>query len=162
MPEAGALSHIDISVGYPQRSIPFYDALLTALGYRRWQIDMPENWDIEELDDAVSLFNPDSSGTLLISTIKEDEIISDEYLEELVSDHIDAGADLHDVECGEFDGVSCCYEADAGYWCEWYLRHGAIMLFVTYDCALEDEGNEDDLVDSMLETLAIVHRANIH
>jgi glyoxylase I family protein len=42
MPEAGALSHIDISVGYPQRSIPFYDALLTALGYRRWQIDMPE------------------------------------------------------------------------------------------------------------------------
>lgn len=42
MPPTGSLSHIDISVGYPQRSIPFYDALLTALGYRRWNIDHPD------------------------------------------------------------------------------------------------------------------------
>ena len=127
-----------------------------------WQIDLPEDWVLETDDDAVSLFNPDSSGTLMISTIKEDEIISDEYLEELVTEHLDAGADLQEVECGEFDGVSCCYEADEGYWCEWFLRHGTIMLFVTYDCALDDEGKEDDMVDSMLESLSIVHRVNIH
>jgi glyoxylase I family protein len=42
MPTTGPLSHIDISVGYPERSIPFYDALLTALGYRRWKIASPE------------------------------------------------------------------------------------------------------------------------
>ena len=41
MPLNGALSHIDISVGYPQASIPFYDALLTALGFKRWAIDLP-------------------------------------------------------------------------------------------------------------------------
>lgn len=39
---SGPLSHIDISVGYPERAIPFYDALLTALGYRRWNVDSPE------------------------------------------------------------------------------------------------------------------------
>jgi catechol 2,3-dioxygenase-like lactoylglutathione lyase family enzyme len=37
----GALSHIDISVGYPSRSIPFYDAFFTALGYRRWVVKLP-------------------------------------------------------------------------------------------------------------------------
>jgi glyoxylase I family protein len=42
MPVSGPLSHIDISVGYPQKSIPFYDALLTAIGYRRWRVDHPE------------------------------------------------------------------------------------------------------------------------
>ncbi len=42
MPVTGPLNHIDISVGYPERSIPFYDALLKALGYRRWRIDAPE------------------------------------------------------------------------------------------------------------------------
>ena len=42
MPVTGPLSHIDISVGYPGRSIPFYDALLTSIGYRRWRIDHPE------------------------------------------------------------------------------------------------------------------------
>lgn len=42
MPVSGPLSHIDISVGYPERSIPFYHALLTTLGYRRWSLSDPE------------------------------------------------------------------------------------------------------------------------
>lgn len=42
MATTGPLSHIDISVGYPDRSIAFYHALLTALGYRRWQMSHPE------------------------------------------------------------------------------------------------------------------------
>lgn len=42
MPVTGPLSHIDISVGYPEKSIPFYHALLTALGYRRWHVDDPQ------------------------------------------------------------------------------------------------------------------------
>ncbi|MCZ6888470.1 MAG: VOC family protein [Gammaproteobacteria bacterium] len=39
---AGFLSHIDFSVAYPQKSIRFYDALLTALGYTRWRSEDPE------------------------------------------------------------------------------------------------------------------------
>ena len=35
MSVTGPLSHLDISVGYPARSIAFYDALLTALGFSR-------------------------------------------------------------------------------------------------------------------------------
>ena len=38
----GPLSHIDISVGYPERSIPFYAAFFEALGYRRWRPALPE------------------------------------------------------------------------------------------------------------------------
>lgn len=47
MAVTGSLSHIDMSVGYPERSIPFYDALLVALGYRRWRIEHPE-WTGEQ------------------------------------------------------------------------------------------------------------------
>jgi hypothetical protein len=35
MPVTGPLSHLDISVGNPARSIAFYDAFLAALGFRR-------------------------------------------------------------------------------------------------------------------------------
>lgn len=42
MPITGPLSHIDISVGYPEKSIPFYAAFFEALGYRRWNVAMPE------------------------------------------------------------------------------------------------------------------------
>lgn len=62
MPACGSLSHIDISVGYPDRSIPFYQALLTSLGYKRWQLSDPEwsgpsprraTWSIRQADGSV-------------------------------------------------------------------------------------------------------------
>jgi catechol 2,3-dioxygenase-like lactoylglutathione lyase family enzyme len=37
----GPLAHIDLSVGDPNRSIPFYAAFFEALGYRRLSIDYP-------------------------------------------------------------------------------------------------------------------------
>jgi len=127
-----------------------------------WQLELPDHWQAEQFEDAISFYDPNSSGTLLISTVVEDEDIDDEYLEEMVAEHLENGAELHDIELGQLDGVTCCYEADEGYWCEWYLRHGRMMLFITYDCALEDEGKEDDVIDSILETLAIIHRASVH
>jgi len=42
VPTTGSLAHVDISVGYPDRSIPFYAAFLEALGYRRCDVAMPE------------------------------------------------------------------------------------------------------------------------
>lgn len=42
MPVTGALSHLDLSVGYSTRSIDFYEKFLTALGHKRWQIDLPD------------------------------------------------------------------------------------------------------------------------
>jgi catechol 2,3-dioxygenase-like lactoylglutathione lyase family enzyme len=42
VPITGPLSHIDISIGRPERSIPFYAAFFEALGYRRWNVPMPE------------------------------------------------------------------------------------------------------------------------
>lgn len=42
MAVTGPLSHLDISVGHPARSIAFYDAFLTALGFRRTDGFTPE------------------------------------------------------------------------------------------------------------------------
>jgi catechol 2,3-dioxygenase-like lactoylglutathione lyase family enzyme len=38
----GPLSHIDLSVGDPDRSVPFYAALLEALGFRRLRSGHPD------------------------------------------------------------------------------------------------------------------------
>jgi glyoxylase I family protein len=42
MPATGPLSHIDLTVGDPARAIPFYAALLEALGWRRMRVDLPD------------------------------------------------------------------------------------------------------------------------
>ena len=41
MPISGPLTHIDMSISNPARSIPFYSAFFEALGYQRWRIDSP-------------------------------------------------------------------------------------------------------------------------
>jgi glyoxylase I family protein len=61
MPITGPLAHIDISIGHPERSIPFYEAFFEALGYRRWNVPLPEwqephplraTWSIRYADGA--------------------------------------------------------------------------------------------------------------
>lgn len=42
MPVRGPLDHLDLTIGDPQRSLPFYAALLEALGYRRLRPEPPE------------------------------------------------------------------------------------------------------------------------
>ena len=42
MPITGPISHIDLSVGDPDRAIPFYAAFFEALGLRRFPVDLPE------------------------------------------------------------------------------------------------------------------------
>lgn len=127
-----------------------------------WQVDLPVGWEVEEEEGVVSLFHPDSSGALVLSATNEEEDISDDYLEELLSEHIDAGADIEDVEYSDFSGVTCCYDDAEEYWCEWYLRAGPILLFITYNCPIEDEGNEDDLIESILESLALPDNKKLH
>jgi catechol 2,3-dioxygenase-like lactoylglutathione lyase family enzyme len=62
MSTTGTLNHIDISVGYPDRSIPFYDAFFTALGYKRWRLSKAEwsgnnprraTWSIKLVDGSI-------------------------------------------------------------------------------------------------------------
>ena len=61
MPITGPPGHIDISVGYPAKSIPFYAAFFLALGYSRrnvsqpaWQGEQPKRatWSLEYSDGA--------------------------------------------------------------------------------------------------------------
>ena len=127
-----------------------------------WQVDLPVEWKAEVEEDAVSLFHPDSNGTLTISAVREQEDISDEYIEELAAEHLDAGAEFFDAEFDSFSGVTCCYDDEQEYWCEWYLCSGPILLFITYSCPLDNEGEEEDVVESILESLASPENKNLH
>jgi catechol 2,3-dioxygenase-like lactoylglutathione lyase family enzyme len=42
MPVGGPLSHIDLTISEPERSILFYAAFFDALGYRRWESTEPD------------------------------------------------------------------------------------------------------------------------
>jgi len=123
---------------------------------------IPESWDIESEDEMTSMYDPDGRGTLVISAVVEDDSISDDYIEDLVAEHLDAGAELHHEVFGPFTGVGCCFEADDDYWCEWYLCLDNKLLFITYNCDLESEGEEDDLIENILDSLSLATNPRLH
>jgi catechol 2,3-dioxygenase-like lactoylglutathione lyase family enzyme len=53
----GALSHLDLTITAPDRSIPFYDAVLSLLGYRRVPVESGTTavacWSIADAEQSV-------------------------------------------------------------------------------------------------------------
>jgi catechol 2,3-dioxygenase-like lactoylglutathione lyase family enzyme len=53
----GALSHLDFTITDPKRSVPFYDAVLSLLGYRRASVESDTTasacWSIEDHQKSV-------------------------------------------------------------------------------------------------------------
>lgn len=121
-----------------------------------WSINLPDDWDEEHDDEGVTLFNPDGVGVLEISAVERDEVVDDGFLEDMASEHLEAGAEPSEVEFGDFEGLEFSYGDDDKYWREWYLRADSLMLYITYHCPLADEGREDDEVEAILETLALM------
>lgn len=119
-----------------------------------FNIAIPDHWVAEDEPDYTTLYDPDGVGALIISGFEHEEDVNDDDLEDFAADHIDSEVESEDVEYGSFSGFSLCYEIDDEYLCEWYLRSGKIMLFITYSCPLEEEGNsEEDIVETMLDSL---------
>ncbi len=119
-----------------------------------WSIALPDNWEAQHDEDCETLHSPEGPGVLQISALLRDEVVDDAFLRYLAADHLDAGAQTGEVECGDFKGFELSYGAEEEFWREWYLRSGRLTLFVTYHCGLDDEGQEDDVLDSILDRLA--------
>jgi len=120
-----------------------------------WTVNLPDAWDEEHDEDGVTLFNPHGNGSLEISTLEQEDVVDDGFLEYMAIEHLEAGAEPEEIECGDFEGLVFDYADETHYWREWYLRADNLMLYITYHCPLDVEGGEDDEVDAILETLQL-------
>jgi hypothetical protein len=120
-----------------------------------WEITLPDGWEVEADEDTTSLYHPEGPGTLQVSATRQEDMITGDDLREMAADHLEAGAEPEEVALGDFDGFVLCYDTEGEYWCEWYLKAEDRMLFITYACALEYEGEEEDVIEAVLDTLAV-------
>lgn len=118
-----------------------------------WKVRLPDGWLGEQEAECDSIYNPDGPGVLQISALIQDQPITPADLQEFAREHVESGARLNTLEAGDFTGISVDYDVDDVYWREWYLKSGNLFLFMTYHCALTEEGKEDDTIDSILESL---------
>lgn len=123
---------------------------------KHWSVNIPTLWDAEFSDGSDVIYDKQGVGELVISTLYDEQGVSDEQLEAMAAEHLDSDAELEDVKLGDFSGVCVSYSKDSEYWCEWYLRTKNILLFASYNCD-EDQAEEDeDVVESVLESLEVI------
>jgi hypothetical protein len=109
-----------------------------------WSLTLAPSWQANDDEDGFCIVRPEGLGALQIT---------DEDLTDFAADHLDAGARTRPVTLGNFSGIAIRYGADRIHWRQWFLRHGPVALFVTYNCAEADRGIEDADFDQMLGSL---------
>ena len=121
-----------------------------------WSVELPSGWLGSDDDGCVTFGNVNGAGALQISAFGSgDKEVTDEDLEEFSLGDGKVVSSTHRVSYGQFVGLGIREPTPTGYWRKYWLRARSVLLFVTYNCKLEDEGLEDHDVDRILRSLAL-------
>jgi hypothetical protein len=126
---------------------------MAAYRHKHWSIELPDTWVGERDEECDTLYDPQGYGSVEISTLMRERSADEDFLEHLAADHLAAGAKTYDVQFGPFEGFTLSYGSDEAFCQEWYLRAGRLVLFVSYACAPEHEGLEEEVVEAVLGSL---------
>jgi len=126
---------------------------MTKYKTEHWSVNIPTLWDAEFSDDADVIYDNKGIGELIISTLYDENGITDEQMEAMAEEHADSDAIVEDVELGDFDGIMVSYTEEGEFWCEWYLRAENVLLFASYNCDEANAEEDADVVESILESL---------
>lgn len=125
-----------------------------------WLVELPDEWQAEQEEDAVVISDEDGVGELVITTLQKSAgEVSAEELQEYAAESAQAGGGAVDVTVSDAVGLFCSYnDAEAGeHVREWYLRFEELFLFITYCCDSENAGLDDSAIDEILATLCFAN-----
>jgi hypothetical protein len=122
------------------------------IGQSDWCVESLD-WAIEQSPECVSLVSPNEIGSFQISCYRKRNGVVDDA--DVAHFRAEAASQAPGTESslstfGEFAGLAVTHELDDTYWRRWWLWHGAINLFVTYDCEVAARGREDAIVDQLV------------
>ena len=120
-----------------------------------WSMELAEDWQQRQEEEAVTFYHPDGVGTLQISAYEADEAIVPADLDQLAELGGPAAADYQPVTCGEFSGKACEQLEDDELWQFWFIAAADCALAITYSCNYEDRNQEARTIKAMLDSLAL-------
>jgi hypothetical protein len=115
-----------------------------------WSVDMPEGWTYQEAGRSVAFFNPDGVGAFNVSAYQKGEPVTDSDLREFAN-----SARLDTVSAGNASGFACKLLQGDKCWLKWWLRSASVMVHVTYNCNVEDQGTEQKQIDHFISSVEI-------
>jgi len=119
-----------------------------------WSVDCPNGWDVDADEYCVSFTDPSGFGALQISAAKklEGPVTSNDLLRQAQKREA-ANGDLLSCSFGPFNGFTKQYSRENNSWREFWLSSGQTFLYITYVCAVEDNGKELEAVNRILDSI---------
>ena len=141
--------------------------LTDPLGW--FTLELPDGWESETEDCVTTLRGPLGVGVIFVSGGRhaggrQKSFGGADFLERFLQS---IGIELPEDSIGCAEGVGCrlySFEReDAGrVWRYWSITDDETALLVSYTCASEDEGEEDDEVEGIVTSIRLFHSAPVH
>ncbi len=132
---------------------------MNVLETQWWTLALPPEWWGEAEDESILVGDRDGVGCLEFSTLqKESGQFEQHDLQAILQEGVAPSAGWQSVKLGDFKGLFTHYEAEKSAVREWCVASGALALFITYSCELENLGMDDAAVDQILDTLCLIER----
>ena len=129
---------------------------MRALESQWWIIELPDEWDADQEDETIIISDEDGVSEIAITTlVKESGEVDDAELQSYCSDVVKDYGPGQAVQLEGLQGYYFAYQDQGDVVREWYLRHKAMLLLITYSCEQENAGMDDVAVDQILSTLFI-------
>lgn len=113
-----------------------------------WSVEIPDEWNIEDDETCTTFANPQGIGAFQISSYRKDDTVTDSDLHEFADDIA-----LMEVSLPNVQGLEARFGKGEEFWRKWWLRSGQQMIFATYCRPSGERREEDDVVDSILNSL---------
>lgn len=122
-----------------------------------WTMAIPPEWWADAEEDSILVGDRDEVGCIEISTLRKEEgDFESRAAKDIAQAESAAPIEWQAVTLGEFQGYSSRYAEEGTAMREWYVTHGALLLFITYSCDEENRGMDDAAVDEILDTLMVL------
>jgi hypothetical protein len=118
-----------------------------------WSVSLPPTWQGESDPECATFVSDKRLGALQISSARKDGGVTDDDLHDFAGEHLANGAKTKPVTAGAFTGFTFAYGDGENYWRKWFLRHGSLAVFVTYNCPVKHMHQEDPAVEAIVGSL---------
>lgn len=123
-----------------------------------WTLAVPPEWWADTEEDSIVVGDRDDVGCIEISTLhKEQGVFDADEVRAIATSESETVNDWTRVELGDFTGFTGDYPEEGAAIREWYVAHGAMLLFITYSCDEDNRGMDDAAVNELLDTLQLLN-----
>lgn len=121
-----------------------------------WSISLPRGWSISEESDSVSLRRATQDGVLRVSAVrKPDGCVVEADFSEFIGQPSEGCSTLQSIQTERYSGFSRDCERDGLALSEWWLAHGSVLVYFSYERMTGLEIDESGDVQRIIESARI-------